>query len=102
MMKWFWAQYLRSPEDANNPLASPLHSTDLSRLPPTTLITAEYDLPRDEGELYGNRLRAVGVPVVGRRYLGMIHGFVSLPLVTEVAKNALTDLSNDIRAALFS
>ncbi len=102
MMKWFWAQYLRSPEDAKNPLASPLHSTDLSGLPPTTLITAEYDLPRDEGELYGDRLRLAGVPVVGRRYLGMIHGFVSLPLVTEVAKNALTDLSNDIRAALFS
>ncbi len=102
MMKWFWAQYLRSPEDAKNPLASPLCSTDLSRLPPTTLITAEYDLPRDEGELYADRLRAAGVAVVGRRYLGMIHGFVSLPLVTDVAKNALSDLAHDIRSALFA
>jgi len=38
--------------------------------------------------------------VVGRRYLGMIHGFASLPHVTTVANHALADVAADLRAAL--
>jgi acetyl esterase len=102
MMKWFWAQYLSSPADATNPLAAPIAASpqQLAGLPPATILTAEYDPPRDEGEAYGEKLRAAGVPVVARRYLGMIHGFASLPFITEVANRALADLGADLRAAL--
>jgi acetyl esterase/lipase len=40
------------------------------------------------------------VPVVARRYLGMIHGFMSMPLVTPLADRALADVAQDIRAAM--
>jgi len=99
-MQWFWNSYLAGPADAADARASVLRVKDLSGLPPATVVTAELDPLRDEGEAYADRLRAAGVPVVGRRYLGMIHGFVSMPAVTPLADRAVEDLAQDIRAAL--
>lgn len=100
IMQWFWACYLPGPEHGTNPLASPLRAADLSGLPPATVVTAEFDPVRDEGEAYARRLREAAVPVVARRYLGMLHGFLSLPHLTPVASRAIADVGSDIRAAL--
>ena len=40
------------------------------------MITAELDPLLDEGEAYGERLRAVGVETTVTRYDGMFHGFI--------------------------
>ena len=40
---WYWSNYLGTPEDGANPLASPLRATDLSGLPSALIITAEFD-----------------------------------------------------------
>ncbi len=98
-MLWFWQQYLKSPADAANPVAAP-GKGDLRGLPPASVLTAEYDPLRDEGEDYADRLRAAGVAVTGRRYLGMIHGFASMPYLTPMANHALADLGADLHAAL--
>ncbi|MGH9762150.1 MAG: alpha/beta hydrolase, partial [Blastocatellia bacterium] len=73
-MVWFCDQYLNSPEDGQNPLASPLRAESLKDLPPALVITAEFDPLRDEGEMYAARLREFGVCAETRRYDGMIHG----------------------------
>ncbi len=98
-MQWFWGHYLKNPGDLSNPLAAPLKA-DVRGLPPATVATCEFDPLRDEGEAYADRLRAAGVEVVGRRYLGMIHGFASMPYLTAVANRALADLGADLRGAL--
>jgi acetyl esterase len=98
-MLWYWEQYLQRPADASNPLAAP-GKGELGGLPPATVVTAEFDPLRDEGEDLADRLRAAGVDVTGRRYLGMTHGFVSMPYLTPMANRALTDIAADIRSAL--
>jgi acetyl esterase len=72
----FNACYLDSGASPADPLVSPIKRPDLSGLPPALIITAEYDPLRDEGELYGQRLRSAGVAATVRRYAGAGHGFV--------------------------
>jgi acetyl esterase len=76
-MQWYSSHYLTRPDDARNPYAAPLARQDLSGLPPTVLITAEYDPLRDEGEAMAERLWSSGVTTTAQRFLGMVHGFFS-------------------------
>lgn len=75
-LKPFNAFYLDSGADPADPLVSPLKRSDLSGLPPALVVTAEHDPLRDEGELYGRRLREAGVDATVSRYEGAGHGFV--------------------------
>ncbi len=75
-LKPFNAFYLDSGADPADPLVSPIKREDLSGLPPALIVTAEHDPLRDEGELYGQRLREAGVEATVSRYAGANHGFV--------------------------
>ena len=78
MMRWFWRQYLGAPLEEATPLAAPLKASDLTGLPPTYLLTIDNDPLRDEGELYGRRLAAAGIPVQQRRAPQLFHGCLRL------------------------
>ncbi|MFE4418787.1 alpha/beta hydrolase [Streptomyces sp. NPDC056817] len=75
-LKPFNAFYLDTGADPADPLVSPIKRTDLTGLPPALVVTAEHDPMRDEGELYGERLREAGVETTVSRYEGAGHGFV--------------------------
>jgi acetyl esterase len=77
-MSWFWDHYLPDSSRRTEPDASPLHTDDLSGLPPAVILTAEYDVLRDEGEAYAERLKHANVPTDFKRYDGQMHGFFSL------------------------
>jgi len=98
-MQWFWNHYLGKPEDATNPYAAPLRSTDFRGLPSATIITAEYDPLRDEGESYGKRLKEAGVPVDVKRYDGVIHGFFSMGDILAKGKVAMQHAADALRKA---
>lgn len=77
---WFWANYVGDDHvDERPPLAAPLHHPDVSRLPPAFVMTAEYDVLRDEGQEYARRLRDAGVEVEELFMPGLIHAFLQLP-----------------------
>lgn len=77
-MHWFWACYLGPVGDGGGPYASPLRAVNLGGLPAATVLTAECDPLRDEGNAYAERLREAGVPVTATCYPGMFHGFFGL------------------------
>ena len=54
---------------------TPVLAPDLRRLPPAHVVTAEFDLERDEGEAYARMLRAAGNTVTSKRYSGCPHAF---------------------------
>ena len=85
-------------------LAFPLRASDkqLAGLPAATVIVAENDVLRDEGEAYARRLLAAGVPVTSTRYNGTIHDFVMLnPLAeTGAARAAIRQGAGQLRTAL--
>jgi acetyl esterase len=97
MMMWFWRHYLAHPEDGSSPMASPLRAKSVARLPPATILTAEFDPLRDEGEAYAKRLAEAGVPTTLRRYEGMIHGFFSMPDAIDRARLAVAEAAEDLR-----
>lgn len=73
-LDWFWQQYLASPSDAENPLASPSKAASLAGLPSTLILSTEYEVARDEGEAYGKQLADAGVVTKVIRFDGLIHG----------------------------
>ncbi|MFE7241129.1 alpha/beta hydrolase [Streptomyces sp. NPDC057580] len=75
-LKPFNAFYIGSGADPADPLVSPVKRGDLTGLPPALIVTAQHDPLRDEGELYGRRLREAGVEATVSRYEGAGHGFV--------------------------
>jgi acetyl esterase len=99
-MIWFWDHYIPSTEDGRHPYAAPLRAADLSGLPPAFIITAEYDVLRDEGEAYAARLREAGVEVDLKRYDGMIHGFFSMGGVLDRGNDVIDEIARALRAAL--
>lgn len=62
-----WRLYL-GKQERTQPLASPLHATDLAGLPETHIAVAEFDPLRDDGIRYAQRLAAAGVAVSLSRY----------------------------------
>lgn len=75
-LKPFNAFYLDSGADPADPRVSPIKRKDLRGLPPALIVTGELDPMRDEGELYGRRLKESGVDATVSRYPGAGHGFV--------------------------
>ena len=98
-MEWFWRQYLGVDCDGTDPLASPIRARDLSGLPPAVVVTAEYDPLRDEGEAYADALAAASVPVTKHRYDGMIHGFVSMPMLFPEADETMGRVGDALHSA---
>jgi acetyl esterase len=97
---WMWGHYLKEESDRKNPYAVPLQAADLRGLPPALVITAELDPLRDEAERYAARLQKAGVPVVLKRYPGMIHGFLSLGGALDRAQEAMAGIGEQLHSGL--
>ncbi|MDT5041344.1 MAG: acetyl esterase [Actinoplanes sp.] len=82
-----------------SPEVAPL-AADLAGMPSSLIITAEYDVLRDEGADYADALIAAGVPTVHVRYAGMNHGFARKLVLFDAARAAADQIASSLRTAL--
>jgi acetyl esterase len=99
-MDWFERQYLPSDSERTDSRVSVLRAADLTGLPPTYVVTAGFDVLRDEGEAYAAQLKEAGVRVVLRRHAGLIHGFAGMTAASRSARAAMLELCGAVRMGL--
>jgi acetyl esterase len=98
-----WAEghyFAGTGADRGDPRLSPLRAPDLSGLAPAIVVTAAFDLLRDEGEAYAASLRAAGNRVVLFRARGLIHGFINMTSINRASRDATIMLAGMIRTEL--
>jgi acetyl esterase len=100
-MIWFWDHYLNDKSEATDPRVSPLLAPSLAGLPRALVVTAEYDVMRDEGQAYAKRLSEAGVAVTHVFAEGMNHGFATsaneFPFLPQ-AKDVLRQVAEWVKA----
>ncbi|MBV8346787.1 MAG: alpha/beta hydrolase, partial [Mycolicibacterium sp.] len=84
--------------DVDDPLLSPARHARLAELPPTLILTAEYDTLRHEMNALAGDLKAKGVRVVHRQFAGVDHFFTHTK-PTGVAKAAIGMIGDLLRRA---
>jgi acetyl esterase len=92
-MAYFWDQYVPEVARRTEPNVSPLRATGLADAPPAMVILAEYDILRDEGQAYADRLAGAGVSVCTRLIEGQMHGFLANVNLLPGAFRTLEDIA---------
>ncbi len=99
LIQWFLGNYLNNTGESADPRIS-LVNADLSNLPATTIINAEIDPLRDDGELLQTKLKAYGIPVQRQLYDGVTHEFFGMNIVVPEARAAEAYAAQALRSAL--
>ena len=97
-MLYYLDRYLAGHDPADVRVA-PAREPDLSGVCPATVITAECDVLRDEGEAYARAMSAAGVDVRHRRFAGMFHPFWPLAGVLPASREAQQYAATALREA---
>ncbi|RYZ87914.1 MAG: alpha/beta hydrolase, partial [Moraxellaceae bacterium] len=82
-----------------DPLVTPALG-DMTNLPPALVITAGFDVLRDEGEAYAKRMLKLGNQATLERVPGQGHGFINITSVNRSARQATIKMAQDFRQLL--
>ena len=99
-VQWYFAKYLNNDAEKREPYVSPLFYERFDRLPRAVVVTAGFDVLRDEGIAYAEKLRAAGIDVTSRCEPGLVHGFFNMSGVVDAAREANLRIANDVNRAL--
>ena len=97
-MEWFVSHVFSDKSQARDPRID-LVNANLAGLPPTTIVLAEIDPLRSDGEMLGERLEQAGVDVETKTYMGVTHEFFGMGLVVDEARKAEGFVSHNLRKA---
>ena len=81
--------------DPRDPRVAPFYARQLHGLAPALVITAGFDVLRDEGEAYARALRDAGNVARLRRFPSLIHGFIHITDVSPVARDAMREVARE-------
>jgi acetyl esterase len=95
--RWSMDNATAPDQDAGDPYLLPL-AADLGGLPPTFLMTAEFDPLRDEGIAYAHKLQSAGVRVEHIHVEDQMHGFLLLDRAIAKAGVLIDRLADSLAA----
>lgn len=78
--------------DPEDPRISPLRAEEFAELPPAVVVTCEYDILRDGGIAYAEKLREHDVPVTHLHYPALMHGFMGFFPLSAGCDSALSEI----------
>lgn len=91
-------QFIPEDADPNDPYLHPGTATDLTDLPATISVTAEYDPLRDDGDAFAKKLIEAKNNVTSIQAAGMMHGFFLYWHKFDRAQNLLEDIGKQVQA----
>ena len=97
MMEWFVKHTFASPDQTADPRIALAKRTDLAGVAPATIVLAQIDPLRSDGEALAATLRAAGVPVTVQRYDGVTHEFFGMGAAVDKAKAAQQMVGEQLR-----
>jgi acetyl esterase len=99
-MAWYRNHYISKEEDVADPLVSPLHNENFDTLAAACIVTAEFDILRDEAEDYAKKLHLHGISVRCTRCNGVIHGFLSMDKFVAGIESMYRTIGEQVREML--
>jgi acetyl esterase/lipase len=98
MLDWFFKYVPAKDADKQDPRLN-LVAADLKGLPPTTIINAEIDPLKSDGDMLVETLKAAGVQTEHKLYSGVTHEFFGMDAVVAKSKEAQDYAVARIKAA---
>src|SRR5437868_6618641 len=99
-MEWFFDHYTPDKATRADWRVSPLRAKSLANLAPALVLTAGHDTLRDEGRAYAWRLQKEGTVADLVEFGGMLHGFLSAPMLLHGARRGTALCAAALREAL--
>jgi acetyl esterase/lipase len=99
-MLWFVDKATRSQADLQDPRLGVVGKARLQGLPPTTIVNADLDPLRSDGEALARRLQEAAVSVERRNYEGVTHEFFGMAPAVADARAAQSFVGERLRNAL--
>lgn len=88
--------YLPDHKERGQALASPLFG-DMSHMPPTLLISGQFDPLRDDAARLATRMRKKGRPVRNLCLPGMTHAWLESPYLEQDCSNVMAEAAQFVR-----
>ena len=99
MMEWFVKHTFNDQSETADPMIDVVGAADLHGLPSATVILAEIDPLRTDGERLIEKLEAAGVDVRHKTFHGSTHEFFGMGLVVPDAAAAQQLVAHDLKKA---
>ena len=99
MIEWFVKHTFSDQSETADPRVDVVGAADLRGLPSSTVILAEIDPLRTEGEHLAEKLEAAGVDVRSKTFHGSTHEFFGMGLVVPDAAVAQTFAAHELKRA---
>lgn len=97
--RWYISHYINNEADKINPLVSPLFG-DLSGVAPAVILVAGFDVLRDEGIEYAQKLKEAGVDTELKIFKTLPHPFMNMAGEIDDAKVAFAEATKILRERL--